>query len=259
MIFMIDSHAHLEQPEFSKDRDEVIKQCKQQLKAIVTCCAQPKDFELTMQLVEKYKDFIFASCGIHPEYIKEIGSAEKDDFLEKIKENKNNIVAVGEIGLDFFWIKDKIWQKKQEELFTELIGFAKELRKPIVIHSRDAAEECIRILEQEDIKDALMHLFGEKNLIKRVADNGWLISFGPIIARSKTHKKIARDFPLESILLETDSPWFGSANGKPARGTPLNIKPVAEKIAEAKKITFEEVWKQCGKNSTRFFSLPINI
>ncbi len=256
---MIDSHCHLEQKDYDSDRDEVIKQCKQQLKAIVTCCAQPKDFELTLKMVERHKNFVFACCGIHPEYIKEISWKEKDDFLQKIKENRDKIMAVGEIGLDFFWVKDRILQKKQKELFIELINFAKELRKPIVIHSRDAAEECIRILEQEDVKDALMHLFGEKNLIKRVADNGWLISFGPIIARSKTHKKIARDFPLESILLETDSPWFGSADGKPARGTPLNIRAVAEKIAEAKKITFEEVWKQCGKNSIRFFSLPINI
>lgn len=250
---MIDSHCHLEQKDFDKDRDEVIESCKKELKAIVTCCAQPKDLKLTMQLIEKYNGFVFACCGIHPEYIKEISSTEIDEFLEKIRQNRDRIVAVGEIGLDFFWIKEKIWQKKQEELFIELIGFAKDLKKPVVIHSRDAADECLRILEQQDAKQVLLHLFGKKNMIERVKDNGWFISIGPIISRSKTHKKIARDFPLERILLETDSPWFGSGN----RGTPLNIRIVAEKIAEAKKIPFEQVWRQAGKNAVDFFNLKL--
>lgn len=258
---MIDSHCHLEQPDYDKDRDEVIGQCKKELKAVVTSCAHPKDFDLTMQIAEKHRNFVFASVGIHPEYIKEINRKEIDELLDKIKENRKNIFAIGEIGLDCFWVKERDWQEKQKELFAEMINFAKELKKPIVVHSRDAMEDTIKILEQEDAKQVLLHLFGSRQQMERVIGNNWLISIGPIIARSKNHKKIARDFPLENILLETDSPWFGGSDpkGKPLRGTPLNIKIPAEKIAEEKKLPFEIVWKQCGKNAVKFFGLPIEI
>lgn len=257
---MIDSHCHLEQPDYSKDRDKVIEACRKELKAIVTSCAHPKDFNLTLEIAEKHRNFVFASVGIHPEYIKKINRKEIDELLEKIKQNRKNIFAIGEIGLDYFWIKEKSWQEKQKELFAEMIRFAKELKKPIVVHSRDAMEDTIRILEQEDAKNVLLHLFGAKQFSQKVIDNNWSISIGPIIARSKNHKKIARDFPLENILLETDSPWFGGEkDGTPLRGTPLNIKIPAEKISEEKKMPFEQVWEQCGKNAVKFFGLPIEI
>ncbi len=257
---MIDSHCHLEQKDYDKDRDEVVEQCKKELKAVVTSCAHPKDFDLTMHIAEKYRGFVFPSIGIHPEYIKELRESEKDGLLEKIKQNRKSIFAVGEIGLDYFWVKERNWQEKQKELFAGMINFAKELKKPIVVHSRDAMEDTIKILEQEDAKHVLFHLFGARQQIERVIDNGWLISIGPIIARSKNHKKIARDFPLERILLETDSPWFGGEKGgNPLRGTPLNIKIPAEKIAEEKKLPFEQVWKQCGENAKGFFGLPVEI
>lgn len=257
---MIDSHCHLEQADYSQDRDEVIELCKKELKAVVTSCAHPKDFDLTMRIAGKHGNFVFASAGIHPEYIKELPRQRIDELLDKIKRNRKNIFAIGEIGLDYFWVKGRDWQEKQKELFAEMINFAKELDKPIVVHSRDAIEDTIKILERKDAKQVLLHLFGARQQMERVVQNNWLISIGPIIARSKNHKKIARDFPLERILLETDSPWFGGEkDGKPQRGTPLNIKIPAEKIAEEKKISFETAWKQCGENAKKFFGLPIEI
>lgn len=252
---MIDSHCHLEQKDYNSDRDEVIEKCKKELKAVITSCAHPKDFNLTMQIIKKHKNFVFATIGIHPEYIKEISEKQKDDFLDLIKENKEKNIGIGEIGLDFFWIKEKYWQEKQRELFIEMINFAKDLKKPIIVHSRDAFEESIKILEQEDVKDVLMHMFGANNLIKIVIENNWFISVNTILLRSKKYKKVIRDSPLENILLETDAPWLGF--GK--RNDPLSIKQVAEKIAEIKKISFEKVWKQCGKNAVKFFGLPIKI
>lgn len=257
---MIDSHCHLEQKNYDSDRDHVIEECKKELKAIVTSCVHSKDFDLTLQMVEKHKNFVFASVGIHPEYIKEIDRKEIDELLDKIKQNRKNIFAIGETGLDYFWVKESDWREKQKELFAEMISFAKDFGKPIIVHSRGAIEDVIKILEQEDAKQVMLHLFGSKQFAQRAIDNNWSISVGPIIARSKNHKKIARDFPFEKILLETDSPWFGGEeNGKPLRGTPLNIKIPAEKISEEKKMTFERVWKQCGKNAVSFFGLPIEV
>jgi len=258
---MIDVHCHLEQKDYDKDRDEVIERCKKELKAVITSCAHPRDFELTMQISEKYKNFVFATCGIHPEYIKEVSQKEIDETIEKIKQNKEKIVAIGETGLDFWWVKEAEWQQKQKELFVRLIELSKELKKPLVIHSRDAYEETVRILENEDAKEVDMHMFGDHHMTKRIVDNGWFISINTIILRSKGHKKIAKDCPLEKLMLETDAPWLSPKKlleGIDERNYPTSIKLVAERIAEIKKLSFEEVWKKCGENAIKFFKLNFN-
>jgi len=251
---MIDSHCHLEQDDYSEDRDEVIEKCKKELNAVVTSCAHPKKFDLTMQMVEKYKGFVFATVGIHPEYIKEITEKEKDELLESIKKNKDKIVGVGEVGLDFNWVKESDWQKKQKELFIEFINFVKEIKKPLVVHSRDAYEECVKILEQEDAKDVLMHMFGENSLVKRILENGWYVSTNTIIMSSKKYKKVVRDMPIDKILTETDSPWLGP-EGK--RNDPTSVRIVVEKISEMKKIGFDECDKRTTENAKKFFRLDI--
>ena len=148
---MIDSHCHLEQEAFDKDLGKVIENCKKTgLKAVVTSCANPEHFEKTLQTSSIYSGFVFSSVGLHPEYIKEFSQKTVDDYLEKIKENKNIIIAIGEIGLDFYWVKEKEWQEKQKEQFADLIRFSKEIKKPLVIHCRDANEETIKILGLEN-------------------------------------------------------------------------------------------------------------
>jgi len=131
---------------------------------------------------------------------------------------------------------------------------AKKLKKPIIIHSRDAIDDVVNILEQEEAENILMHLFGARHLIKKIIENNWSISVGPIAQRSKTHKKIIRDMPIENIMLETDSPWFGQ-EGK--RNDPLAVIGVANRIAEVKKITPEEVDRITTQNAIKFFDLKI--
>ncbi|MCS7106158.1 MAG: TatD family hydrolase [Candidatus Aenigmarchaeota archaeon] len=249
---MIDVHCHLEQEDYSQDREEVIRECKKELKAIITCCAHPKDLDLTLSLVEKYKDFVFATVGIHPEYVKEVSEEEKKSFFQKVKDNVEKIVGIGETGLDFFWVKEKEWQEKQKELFIEFIELAKDLDLPIIIHSREAYDEAVEILEQENTKKVLLHMFGANHLVKRIVDNGWFVSTNTILLKSKKHKKVVRDVPLERIMLETDSPWL-SPSGK--RNTPLSVKIVAEKIAEIKKVSFEDVKKITTENALKFFNI----
>jgi TatD DNase family protein len=251
---MIDVHAHLEQPEFSEDRDSVIENCREKLKAVVTCCAHPDDFQVTMSMIEKYKNFIFATFSIHPIYIKEITEKQKDEFFDLIIENKDLVSGIGECGLDYFEVKEDSWREKQKELFIEFISLAKKLNKPLVIHSRDAFDDAVKILEQEDAKNVLMHLFGARHLLKKIIDNDWFISVGPIVQRSKTHKKIVRDMPLERIMLETDSPWFG-LDGK--RNDPTAVIGVANKIAEIKKVDAKDVDMITTQNAIKFFNLKI--
>ena len=258
---MIDVHCHLEQKDYDKDRERVIDDCKKELKAVISSCAHPRDFELTMRMVDNNKGFVFASCGIHPEYVKDISEREKDDFLDLIIKNKEKIVAIGETGLDYWYIKEDEWQKRQKELFIELICLAKELDKPLIIHSREVFEETLNILENQDAKKVNFHMWGANQLLSRILENGWSVSMNTIILKSKKHKKIARDIPLERLMLETDSPWLAPKRlleGLESRNDPRSIKTVAEKISDIKKLPFEDVWKKCGENAVKFFNLSIS-
>ncbi|MBI2005354.1 MAG: TatD family hydrolase [Candidatus Aenigmarchaeota archaeon] len=250
---MIDAHCHLEQDAYKKDLDQVIELCKKEgLKALITVCADPKDFDKSLEIVDKYKNYVFFCASIHPEFIKEITSQQIDEYFERLKENKDRLVAIGETGADYWWVKEDSWREKQKELFIQHIDLAEELKLPLVIHSRDAWEDVLNILEQEDVKKALLHLWGskEKEHLKRIVENNYSVTIGPIIARSKNHKKIVRDLPLENIMLETDSPWFGQ-NGE--RGLPTNVKIPCQNIAEIKKVDINYVSNVTDKNVTNFF------
>ena len=250
---MIDVHCHLEQEDYNDDRDEVVKECWKKMSALVTSCAHYNDLELTLEIAKKYKGFVFCCLGLHPEYIKDLDKGKKMAYIQAIEKNKDRISGIGEIGLDYFWIKDKEWQEKQKEMFIEFIELSKKLNLPVIIHSRDAMQDTIEILEQEGMQNrkVLLHLFGDKYYLKRVINNGWSVSIGPLVLKNKEIRKIARDAPLNRIMVETDSPWFG--DGK--RGTPLNAIKAAEKIAEIKKISLEEVEKQTDSNAKAFFNI----
>lgn len=254
---MIDVHCHIEQKDYDPDREEVIICCINELKAIINSSPYLPHFKKAVELHKKYENFVFNALAIHPIYIEEISDSDIESAISFLLANKGDIVAIGETGLDYYHIKDEKSREKQRKMFIRFIELANELNKPLLIHCRDAFDDCISILEDKGMKNkrVIMHLFSSKEHMQNIIENGWGISVGPSILKSKDIRKIARDMPLDRIMLETDSPWFGF--GK--RNTPLSIKQVAEKIAEVKKIPFEEVWRQSGLNAVKFFSLPIKI
>jgi TatD DNase family protein len=257
---MIDVHCHLEQPPYDSIREEVIEKCKKELMAVITSCAHTKDFDKTLKIVKENNGFVFASFGIHPEYIKEVSEKEIAEFIDKVRKNRDSIVAIGEIGLDYKWVVEPEWREKQKELFVRLIMLAKELGKPIVVHSRDSYEETIEIMEKEGVKEADMHMFGDHHMTQRVIDNGWFISMNNIILRSKNHKKIVKDCPMDRLMLETDAPWLSPrrlTEGVDDINDPTTIRTVAEKVAEVKSLSFDDIWKRCGENAIKFFKLPL--
>jgi TatD DNase family protein len=248
---MIDCHTHLEQKDYDSDRDDVIQRCQNAgLKAIVTCCAHPNNIDVTMKMLDKYPNFVFATASIHPAYVAEIS----DEWLEKTLSflRDPRVVGVGETGLDFKVIASEELRKKQAELFKRFIDLAEELKKPLIIHARDAFKEAIDVLESNGVQRVAMHFFSAKDQLKRVMDDGWYITVNTTMCRSKTIRKIVRDMPIGKILLETDAPWLSLKVG---RNEPIAIREVAEKIAETKKCPFSEVWYQCGRNAIEFFRL----
>jgi TatD DNase family protein len=264
---MIDSHCHLEQSDYSKDLDEVIEKCKKSgLKAVITSCAHPKDFDWTMKIAERFKGFVFCTIGIHPEYIKEISDKEIEKMIESIKKNKDKIVGIGEIGLDYHWVKEEEWKEKQRELFIKMIRLAKELDKPIVIHSREALEDTLSILEGESAEHVLLHMWSGQNLMDKVNELGYYVSMNSIVMSSKSYRKVIKKIPQERLLLETDAPWLavkktedGYAIDPKARNDPTTIRLTCDKIADLKDIDANILWKVCGRNAVRFFGLPFDV
>jgi len=259
---MIDSHMHLNQPEYDRDRSALIGKWKAAgLKAIINCSASVNTLDKGLEIRKKWPDFVFLTAAIHPEYVKGLDEKQVDDFIEKVRKHSGEISGIGETGLDYFWIKEPELREKQKRLFTRFIALSKELDKPLLVHTRDAYPETIELLKQQGVKRAQLHMWGNHALLNEVISNGWMVSIGPILLSSKSYQKVARDLPLELLMLETDSPWFGGKDkeGQNLRGEPTNIRAVAEKIAQIKKIPFEDVWTACGRNAVRFYRLPLRL
>jgi TatD DNase family protein len=252
---MIDCHCHLLEKEFDENREEIIEKCRKEMKAIINCCAF-FPFEEAIKLVERYKGFIFASLAIHPIYVDKIDEEDIERVLKFIEENSEKICAIGETGLDYFHVKDEKLREKQKEVFSIFIKKAIKLKKPLLIHCRNAFEDCLEILREYKAKAVMWHLFSSRKHLKDVIEEGWFISVGPGIKKSKDIAKIVRDTQLNRIMLETDSPWFAQPNQ--AYGLPTNVKIVAEKISQIKKISYEEVERQTDFNAINFFNLKIN-
>jgi TatD DNase family protein len=258
---LIDSHCHLEQPDYDNDREEVITRAKKKLKAVITSCARPDNLDLTLRMTEQNKGFVFACAALHPAYIKNFTQRQIDDYFESIARSRDRIVAIGEAGLDYSWVKEEEWRQKQKELFIRFIELAKDYDKPLTVHSRDSYADVVRILEQHDARKVHLHLFGANQLVNQVVDHGWYISVGPIVLSSKKHFQISRDTPLEFLLLETDAPWNAPeifTEHRKVRNEPTSIEMVARKISEIKKASYEEVWKTCGDNAMKFFGLKLD-
>lgn len=254
---MIDVHCHLEQKDYDNDRDQVIERAREKgLKAIIICCANPGEFDKTLNIVRKYRGFIYATTSIHPEYVKNFDNNGVNKYFSRIKENIDLIVGIGETGLDYYWIKDPEWRVRQQELFRRHIRFAEKLGKPVVIHSRDSHSDIVEILEEENARHVHWHMFGAKEFLSRVIDNGWFVSLNAIVFKSKKYRKIARDVPLDRLMLETDAPWLALEKG--VRNEPTTIIDVARKIAEIKKVSFEEIWVQAYRNAVKFYRLNID-
>ncbi|MFX1284367.1 MAG: TatD family hydrolase [Promethearchaeota archaeon] len=247
---MIDSHAHL-LPDFVKNVDEIVENARTSgLEAVINSAIEPRHIEFAEYLENKNAQFVYTTLGFSASHIQKI------DFLvayEKIQEYPS-LVAIGEVGLDYHWIKDSYWRKKQQEVFLKFIQLANERQKPLVIHSRKAEKECLEILENNADVPVLMHCFaGNLEEAKKTIDLGWFISIPTAVRNRKLHRRIAQNIPLENIVVETDTPFLSPIPGK--KNEPANVKYAIEEIATLKESTFEEVDKITTLNAQEFFQI----
>ena len=248
---MIDAHCHISCKDFDSDRDQVINQLKKEMKAVVDSAPHPEIAKTSIDLHKRYPKFVFSTIGLHPVDALKLKAKQIEDHIEFIKENRKFIAGVGEIGLDYHYIKERSQIERTKEIFRQFIELSKELELPIIIHSRDSTSDCIKILNDMDARKVLLHCFGEHKLVDIVKENNYSITLPPLIATSKNHRKIAKRLPMELIMTETDSPWFGSGS----RGLPTNVKIVIEKIAKERKMSFDDVDRITTGNAERFYQI----
>jgi TatD DNase family protein len=250
---MIDIHAHLCFGDYDKDMDFIISKCKEELAGVIVGTARYDEGIKALNLASKYPNFIFPTLGFHPTE----GKGDVEKIINLIMKNREKIVGIGEVGLDYHWERDEKKREKQRAIFMKFIELAERLKKPLVIHSWDAEKECFEMLENRDVK-AVFHCFsGTKELAERIVKRDFYISISTMVLFSKNIRKIAKAIPIDKLLLETDSPFLSPDKEKDKRNYPWNIKLSAEKIAELRKTTKEEILENAKKNTIRLFELKI--
>jgi TatD DNase family protein len=248
---MIDVHAHLCFPDFDRDREQVIARCREELAAVIVSSARYDEGLEALKTREKHKGFIFVTLGYHP-----TEGTNPDGVLELIRKNSGEIVGIGECGLDFHWEHDPKKREGQKRIFSEFIALAKELKKPLVIHSWDAEQECFEMVKTSGLV-CVFHCFsGKPELAEEIVKNkDFYISLSTLVLFSKDIRKLAKVVPLGQLLLETDSPWLSPNKDVDKRNYPWNIKLSASKIAELKGVEKDQVLEAAKRNAQKVFHL----
>jgi len=248
---LIDVHAHLDFPQFDSDRWDVIERARREKILVINSGMGPEGIEKTISLAKKY-DNIFATLGLSPqEFKKEI----IDKTVELIRRYRNEILGIGEVGLDYYWIKDSNSREKELENFNRFIELSRELKLPLVIHSRDAEADVINRLKEENLPVILHSFSGSPEQAEEAISFGCLISIPVSVVYSKRKQKLVENLPLESMVLETDAPYL-SPRPK-TRNEPINIKLTRDKIAKIKDIDKEIIEEITTKNAKGFFDLKL--
>ena len=255
---LFDSHSHLNDEKFDEDRFELINKLKQEnITRFITCGYDLQGSKKAIQIANKC-DFTYATAGISPNDIPQ-SEDELWKEIEEIKELANNkkVVAIGEIGLDYYWTKDN--KEIQLKAFKKQIEIANELDLPIVIHTRDAVMDTIQVLKENNvINKGVFHCCPlNRELVKEALKLDFYISFSGVVTfkNAKNADEIINMVPNDRILIETDSPYLAPEPVRGTRNTPINVKYVANKIASVKQLPIEDVAKYTFDNANRLFKI----
>ncbi len=254
-----DSHAHLNDEKFDEDREELIEKIhNDEIEKFITAGYSIESSKKAIELCKKYK-FMYPICGISPNDIPQTEDQLWKDLaeIEQIIKTNNLTVAVGEIGLDYYWNKEN--KDLQKLAFSEQIKMSNKLGLPIVIHTREAVMDTIEILKQNEvIKKGIFHCCPlNRELVKEALKLGFYISFaGPVTFKnSKNADEIINLVPNDKMLIETDSPYLSPEPLRGRRNDPRNVKLTAQKIADVKGLTLEEVANITYENAMRIFEI----
>lgn len=250
----IDSHLHLSSKDYSNtDIETVINDAlTKNVKYLIISCCTLTDLDEYLDIVNKYKN-VFMCLGLHPSESKKYTKSDLIKIEKLIKENKK-IIAVGEIGLDYYYGKDDI--EYQKELFVSQLEIAKRLDKPVVIHTRNATEDTINILKKYDIRGVIHCFSGSLETAKDYISMGYLLGIGGVVTfKNSKLPDIISKIDLDNIILETDSPYLSPEPFRGIQNQPKNIPIIAVKISMIKNISLNEVANKTTQNVIDMFDL----
>ena len=256
---ILDTHAHFDDEAFNEDRDQILSSMKDGgVGCIVNVCASVGGFGGTLELMKAYP-FVYGAVGVHPDD----AGIMTQDTLDEIRRlsHMEKMVAIGEIGLDYYWHKEEAEHKQQQEMFRAQMDIAREEKLPFMIHSRDAAEDTLEIVKEymkKDMFGGIIHCFSySKEIAAEYLKMGLCLGIGGVLTfkNAKKLKEVAAIAPLSQIVLETDCPYMAP---EPNRGTRIdssNLIYVAEKIGALKGVTTEKVIETTTRNAFRLYGL----
>ena len=254
-----DSHSHYNDEKFDEIREQIIEDTyKSGVTKFICAGYDVQSSKKAIEISQKH-EFIYSICGISPN---DIPQSEEElwktiDEISKIVQQNKKIVGIGEIGLDYYWNKEN--KKKKKKAFIKQIELANKLELPIVIHSRDASVDTIDIIKNNIVnKRGIFHCCQlNQEMVKQAINLGYYISFaGPITFKnSKNAKEVVDLVPMDKILIETDSPYLSPEPNRGKRNDSRNVKYVAEKIAEFKNMSLEEIARITYENAMKIFEI----
>lgn len=253
---IIDTHTHYDDEAFDEDREELLgRLCNEGIESIINVAANMKGVRNTLELVRSH-DFIFGAVGVHPDDVGELDDSAFAELEEAARADK--IVAVGEIGLDYYW--DKEARELQQEMFVRQIELARRVNLPVIIHSREAAEDTMRIVKEAcgNGMRGVMHCYSySPEQAKEYLDMGLYLGIGGVLTfkNAKKLKEAVALAPLERLVLETDCPYLAPEPNRGKRNSSLNLSYVAEAIAAIKGVRSEEIIEATNVNARRLFGL----
>lgn len=254
MVF--DSHAHYDDEQFDEDREELLSNLsKNGVEYIVNVGAGIESTKKTIELSERYHN-VYGAVGVHPTDAAELDN-EKLEWLKSLSRHKK-VVAIGEIGLDYYW--DEPDRKIQKKWFLRQMELAKEMKLPMIIHSRDAAKDTLDMMIAADAKQVggVVHCFSYSvEMAKEYLSLGFYIGVGGVITfnNAKKLKEVVEYVPLECILLETDCPYLAPVPNRGKRNSSLNLPYVAKEIATIKGIEYEKVVEVTALNAKKLYRI----
>lgn len=254
---LFDSHAHLNDERFDEDREELISSLKEKgVDLVVNPGACIKTSIESIELANKY-DFIYSAVGVHPHDVGELDEIAIDTLRKLATENKK-VVAIGEIGLDYYY--DNSPREVQKEWFIKQIELANELKLPIIIHDRDAHGDTFEIIKKYKSPEigCVLHCYsGNIELAREYVKMGCYISLSGTVTfkNNKKTKEVAREIPLDRLFIETDSPYMAPTPHRGKRNDPSLVQFVADTIAVEKGVSYETVCEATKENAKKFFAI----
>lgn len=253
MIF--DSHAHYDDEQFNEDRGELLKSLKDNgVVGIINCGSSLEGLEMSVKLSQEY-DFVYAAAGIHPENADEFSESVKKR-IEELAEAKK-IVAVGEIGLDYYW-EENPPKEVQKQVFRAQMDIAKKYDLPVIIHDRDAHGDTLEIMKEYSGVTGVVHCFsGSVEFAKECIKLGYYIGVTGVVTfkNSKVIKEVVKNIPIERLLVETDCPYMAPTPHRGKRNQSDYIEYIMKEIADIKGLTVEEISKFTIFNTKSLFKI----